>query len=65
IKDSLTVKLNEAMENLKCNNYEDTDSQTYRMLSEFIELTKNEDKLKSQESSNLIKSIEALIARLD
>jgi NTE family protein len=36
IKDSLTVKLNEAMENLKSNDYEDTDSQTYRMLSEFI-----------------------------
>jgi hypothetical protein len=36
IKDSLTGKLNEAMENLKSNDYEDTDSQTYRMLSEFI-----------------------------
>ena len=65
IKDSLIVKLNEAMENLRSNDYEDNDSQTYHMLTEIIEVIKNEGKLETHESSKLIKSVEALMARLD
>ena len=53
------------MENLRSNDYEDNDSQTYHMLTEIIEEIKNENKLKTHESAKLIKSVEALMARLD
>ena len=53
------------MENLRRNDYEDNDSQTFRILTEFIEIIKIEGKLKTHESAILIKSAEALMARLD
>jgi hypothetical protein len=62
---SLTDNLNEAMKNLRKNDYEDNDSQTYRMLTEFIEIAKNKDKLKTHQSDKLIKSAEELMAILD
>lgn len=65
IKDSLIVKMNEAMENLRSNDYEDNDSQAYHTLTEFIEAAKNKHKLKPDDSVRLIKSVEALMARLD
>ncbi len=65
IKDSLIVKLNEAVENLRSNDYEDDDSQAYHTLTEFIEAAKNKHKLKSDDAVRLIKSVEALMARLD
>ena len=66
IKDSLTLKLNEMMKNLRSNDYEDNDSQTYHTLIEFIEeQVKNEHKLKPDDYVRLIKSVETLMARLD
>jgi hypothetical protein len=59
IQDRLIDKLNEAMKNLRQNDYEDNDSQTYFMLNEFIEEVKNEDKLERYDSAKLIRSIEA------
>ena len=65
IKDSLIVKLNEAMANLRSNDYEDNDSQTYHTLTKFIEAAKNKHKLKPDDSLRLIKSVKGLMARLD
>lgn len=65
IKVILNSKLNEAMENLRSNDYEDNDSQTYHTLIEFIEAAKNEHKLKPDGYVRLIKSVETLMARLD
>jgi NTE family protein len=64
IQGSLTGKLNEAMKNLK-NDYENNDSQTYHMLTEFINTAENKDKLKTHQSDKLIKSAQALMAILD
>jgi hypothetical protein len=65
IQGSLTGKLNEAMKNFRKNDYEDNDSQTYHMLTEFIKIAENKDKLKTHQSDKLIKSAQALMAILD
>ncbi len=48
------------MYNFRKNDYEDNDSQTYNMLTEFIKAAKNID-----ESAKPARSAEALIAILD
>jgi predicted acylesterase/phospholipase RssA len=66
IQGSLTDKLNEAMKNFRKNDYEDNDSQTYHMLTEFInKVAENKGKLKTHQSDKLIKSAQALMAILD
>jgi NTE family protein len=57
---TLTEKLDEAMQNLRRNDYEDNDSETYHMLSEFIREAK-----KVHGSARLVRSTEALMAILD
>jgi NTE family protein len=64
-RNTLIKTLDEAMQNLRNNDYEDNDSQTYHMLSEFIKTAKNIDKSKVHESARLVKSAEALMAILD
>ena len=64
-KYTLIEKLNDAMQNLKKNDYEDDDSQTYHMLTEFIKETENIDKSKIYRSAKLVKSAEALMTLLD
>jgi type IV secretory pathway component VirB8 len=53
------------MQNLRKNDYEDNDSQTYHLLSKFIKAIENIDKSKAHESARLVKSVEALMAMLD
>jgi hypothetical protein len=65
IQGSLTSTLNEAMKNFRKNDYEDNDSQTYHILTEFIKIAENKDKLKTHQSDKLIKSSQALMAILD
>jgi NTE family protein len=57
---TLTEKLDEAMQNLRRNDYEDNNSETYRMLSEFIREAE-----KVHGSARLVRSTEALMAILD
>ena len=57
---TLTEKLDEAMQNLRRNVYEDNNSETYRMLSEFIREAE-----KVHGSARLVRSTEALMAILD
>ena len=64
-KHTLIQMLDKAMQNLRKNDYEDNDSQTYHMLSEFIGAVENIDKSKAHESAKLVKSAEALMAILD
>lgn len=59
IQNRLTNKLNEAMVNLRKNDYEDNDSQTYYLLNEFVEEVKNGTKLESPQYTKLIRSVEA------
>ena len=61
----LIKKLNKARENLRKNDYEDNDSQTYHMLNEFIKAAENIDKSKIHQSAKLVRSAEALMAILD
>ena len=61
----LIKKLNKAKENLRKNDYEGNDSQTYHLLTEFIKVAKNIDKSKLHQYAKLVKSGEALMAILD
>ena len=62
---TLIETLDKAMQNLRKDDYEDNDSHTYHILSEFIRVAKNIDKSKAHESARLVKSAEALMAILD
>jgi hypothetical protein len=64
-KHTLIKVLNKAMQNLRKKDYEDNDSQTYHLLTEFIKAAKNIDKSKIYQSAKLVKSGEALMAILD
>lgn len=59
IRDRLVDKLNDAMKNLRKNDYEDNDSQTYYMLNELVEEVKNGDKLEVHRSAKIIRSVDA------
>lgn len=66
IFETLICILNEAMTNLKDNDYEDNNFQTYHKLTNFIdEEDKNKDKLKSNQSTELIRSADAFMAIID
>jgi hypothetical protein len=58
-RNKLTDKLNEVIINLRKNDYEDNDSQTYCLLNELIEEVKNGNKLDRDQTTKLIKSVEA------
>lgn len=58
IRNRLTDKLNKAMKNLRKNDYEDNDSQTYCLLNELVEEVKNGNKFDRDQTTKLIKSIE-------
>jgi hypothetical protein len=53
------------MERLRNNDYEDNDSETYYLLSQFIREAENTDISKVHGSGRLVKPAEALIAILD
>ena len=53
------------MQNLRKNDYEDNDSQTYHLLSEFIKAAENIDESKMHGPARLVKSAKALMATLD
>jgi gas vesicle protein len=62
IRDTLIHILNEAMTNLKDNDYEDNNSQTHHKLTNFIdEVDKNKDKLKSDQSTEFIRIADAFM----
>lgn len=66
IRDILIHMLNEAVTNLRDNDYEDNNSQIYHKLTNFIhEVEKNNDKLKSNQSTKLIRSADAFMAIID
>jgi len=66
IRDILIHISNEAMTNLRDNDYEDNNSQVYHKLRNFIhEVDKNKDKLKSNQSTKLIQSADAFMAIID
>jgi NTE family protein len=52
-RDSLIDKLDKAMQDVRRNDYEDNDSQTYHLLSEFIRAAENIDKSKAHERARL------------
>ena len=60
-KHTLIEMLDKAMQNLRKNDYEDNDSRTYHMLSEFIEVVENIGKSKGYDLSRFVKSTEALV----
>jgi hypothetical protein len=62
---TLTETLDKAMQNLRNNDYEDNDSETFHILSDFISAAETMDKLKEHESARLIKSAEALMDIID
>jgi hypothetical protein len=66
IRDILIHMLNEVVTNLRDNDYEDNNSQIYHKLTNFIhEVEKNKDKLKSNQSTKLIKSADAFMTIID
>ena len=60
-KHTLIEMLDNAMQSLKNNDYEDNDSHTYHMLSEFIGVVENIGKSKGYDLSRLVNSTEALV----
>jgi NTE family protein len=64
-RNELVKILDEAIQNLRNNDYEDNDSETYHLLSKFIRTVENKDKSKAHESAKLVKSAKALMAILD
>jgi hypothetical protein len=61
-KHHLIELLNKAMQNLRKNNYEDNDSQTYHWLTEFVKALEDPDKPKTDRSTKIVKSVEAFMA---
>ena len=61
-KHHLIELLNKAMQNLRKNNYEDNDSQTYHWLTEFVKVLEDPEKPKTDRSTKIVKSVEAFMA---
>lgn len=64
-KSPLIDGLNLAWQNLRGKDYEDNDSHTYHMLTDFIKKVKDEKKLETYQSAILVKSAGELLAILD
>lgn len=61
-RNSLVEKFEKAMQNLRNSDYEDNNSETYHLLSEFIKAAKSIDKKsKMHDAARLVKSAEALV----
>jgi NTE family protein len=63
-KHHLMELLYKAMQNLRKNDYEDNDSQTYHSLREFVKVLEDPEKSKTDRSSKMVKSVEAFMGIL-
>lgn len=63
-EETMIKPLNEAMQNLRKNDYEDNDSQTYHLLTEFVKIVEESDKLETHQAAKIVKSVEAFMAVL-
>jgi hypothetical protein len=64
-KQKLIDALNLVWQNLREKDYEDTDSETYHMMTEFIKKVKDEQKLGQEESDKIIVSAKTLLSMLN
>ena len=60
-KHHLIELLYKAMQNLRKNDYEDNDSQTYHSLTEFVKALQDPEKSKTDRSAKIVKSVETFM----
>jgi NTE family protein len=59
-KHTLIEMLDKAMQNVRKNDYEDNNSQTYHLLTELVKAFEDQQKSKTDRSTKIVKSVEAL-----